>query len=573
MNTNLILLIALITVTYLFLYCLHRYLVVKSQSYLNFITKHNIQVQFLYITLQTKTFNRLIYKISHINVTKKCQCIKYTHIYNLGVVFTIVSIPVSVYIIGQSIYSNLEKPQSSSLYNLNDNEEHYINVKPLVIGVNLPMSHLLYYIMSLLVCIVIHELGHAVCAIHENIRLNHVGIIVIFIIPVIYVDIENICSVQAPISLFAKLRIYCAGIWHNVLLTLAMYFILYIFPLVISPLYSVDQGVQVTRIGYDSPLKTSAGKFGLEPFDVIYKINECRVLNEVTYKQCLLQLNAGRNKKGYCLTDDFIGKNHENEKSDECCASNQTKHLCFVQIMNETNTLLGMNNSNRIKRHVGNNAHRLGNQDEIGNFKSTDNVNQMKNENSQIRPSVRNKELSSVSLESLNKDNIGGNDNKTPLKYCIQARLVLDNSKQTCLSPDQCLQSRCFSPHTSHSLIQIHVRHKLTYVLYLGRPTDIYNTLSVSKYVQKYTTSVILSYVPTVGYNMAVYISILSSGLALVNAVPCYYFDSQHIVGVLVTRSYVRFLIQAVSTLMLCMYFLLFIPSTLFSTTPVKGTR
>uniref|UniRef100_A0A8D8Y7P6 Membrane-bound transcription factor site-2 protease n=1 Tax=Cacopsylla melanoneura TaxID=428564 RepID=A0A8D8Y7P6_9HEMI len=581
MNTNLILLLSLVTIMYLLIYFLDKYLKKKSQSYINFMTKHNIKIHFLYITLQTKTFNRMIYKISHVNITKKCPSIKYTLIYNMGVVCTIVSIPISVYVIVQSVYSNLVKPQSSSLY-MNDNEEHYINVKPLVIGVNLPMSHLFYYITSLLVCIVIHELGHAVCALHENIRLNYVGIVLVFIIPVIYVDIENIHTAQVPISVLAKLRIYCAGIWHNILLTLLMYVILYSFPILTSPLYLVNEGVQVTHMGFNSPLKTTAGKFGLEPFDVIVKINECRVVNEMTYKQCLLQLNSSKNiKRGYCLTNEFVEKQQETFKSneledkDDCCARNQTKHLCFVQ-SNISETAKSVNNNeNRIKRHVGNNAYRVGNGKpvEIGKltiYKESDTPESLKDTRQIEETVVEKAKLLVVSSPNVSNNSNVHSKNNTPVRYCMQARLVLDNSKQSCVSSDQCSPlTQCYLPLTSHALIQIHLRQKSPYVLYLGRPVDVYNTLNVNNYIQKYSESVTLAYIPSVGHNMAVYISILSSGLALVNAIPCYYFDSQHIISILVTRSYLRFCIHVLSTLLLVTYFLLFIPSTLFSN-PIK---
>lgn len=578
MNASLVLLLLLIAMLYVCIYFLDKYFKMKSQSYTNFITKHNIRVHFLYITLHTKTFNRMIYKISHMNVTKRCHCIKYTYIYNTGVLCTLVCIPVSIYIIGQSVYSNLVKPQSSSLY-VNDNEEHYINVKPLVIGVNLPMSHLLYYISSLLVCIVIHELGHAICALHENIRLNHVGIIVIFIIPVIYVDIENISTTQVPVSLLAKLRIYCAGIWHNILLTLLMYFILYTFPLTISPLYSINEGVQVTHIGFDSPLKSTAGKFGLEPFDVIVKINECRVHNEVTFQKCLRQLSTSKKVTGYCLTDEFIEKHEETliteQDSDDCCAKNQTKHLCFVQLSTNATPLSTnvISSAHRVKRHVGNNAHRENkDHDEIGELKiRIDSTPETTGERSKIQPTVKNAD---PSVSVFPKENIANKTKvKTGGKYCIKARLALDNSKRTCVTSDQCSPAQCYSPQTSHGLIQIHVRHKAPYVLYLGRPSDVYNSLSVSNYIHSYRY-IILSYLPSMGYNMAVYISMLSSGLALVNAVPCYYFDSQHIVSVLVTRSAcLRFCIHALSTVLLVTYFLLFIPSTLLTSATGKVTR
>ena len=70
--------------------------------------------------------------------------------------------------------------------------------------------------LSLLVCSVYHELGHAVSAVSENIRVLGFGVFVLFIIPAAYVDLPTEqLTVKTNLQ---KLRVFSAGVWHNIIL-------------------------------------------------------------------------------------------------------------------------------------------------------------------------------------------------------------------------------------------------------------------------------------------------------------------------------------------------------------------
>jgi S2P endopeptidase len=129
-------------------------------------------------------------------------------------------------------------------------------------GVNLPMSQLGNYMTALAVGGILHELGHALAAgryktnqileaIISNCCFSREGIAIlgcrahlIIMLPVAAVEI----STQRLNSLpsWRRLRILCAGVWHNVVLSLVALMLLYAISH--SPLYKLDQGVVVTSV-------------------------------------------------------------------------------------------------------------------------------------------------------------------------------------------------------------------------------------------------------------------------------------------------------------------------------------
>ena len=73
-----------------------------------------------------------------------------------------------------------------------------------------------FILPSLLLCSVYHEMGHAVSAISENVRVLGFGVFVLFLIPAAYVDLPTDQLVTK--SNLQKLRVFSAGVWHNIIL-------------------------------------------------------------------------------------------------------------------------------------------------------------------------------------------------------------------------------------------------------------------------------------------------------------------------------------------------------------------
>lgn len=103
-----------------------------------------------------------------------------------------------------------------------------------------------YYIITLVVCSVIHELGHAMAAVREDVRFFGMGAVVFFIAPVAFVHINDDQVKTLPLK--NRLRILCAGVWHNIVVTASAMAILLFITLLFSPFYTTDNGVFVKKL-------------------------------------------------------------------------------------------------------------------------------------------------------------------------------------------------------------------------------------------------------------------------------------------------------------------------------------
>ncbi|KAF9121240.1 Membrane-bound transcription factor site-2 protease [Mortierella sp. 14UC] len=87
---------------------------------------------------------------------------------------------------------------------------------PMIPGVTLPLSHLPYYLIALLVSGIVHEAGHAIAAAREKTQVSSTGIFLYILYPGAFVDISSrALAIMSPIQ---QLRVVCAGVWHNVVL-------------------------------------------------------------------------------------------------------------------------------------------------------------------------------------------------------------------------------------------------------------------------------------------------------------------------------------------------------------------
>lgn len=82
-------------------------------------------------------------------------------------------------------------------------------------------------------------------------------------------------------------------------------------------------------------------------------------------------------------------------------------------------------------------------------------------------------------------------------------------------------------------------------VLFVGHPSEIYRTIEITDWVPKYTF--IGTSMPESLELLCKYIVILSSGLGVINIVPCFSFDGQRILDLLI-HSLFRRTIKSKST-------------------------
>lgn len=204
-----------------------------------------------------------------------------------------------------------------------------IVIEPVVPGVNLPASELGYYGLTLVLCSIVHELGHALAAVLENVNLLDTGANIFYILPVAYVNL----STEKLSSLSRKnvLKILCAGVWHNLVLTFIAFLLFQALPFIFSSFYHINKGVTVTSIVKHSPL---LGFKGLNIGDTIHRINDCDVYDENKWYSCLQNLEDHR--PAFCIEPDLVHnldesiplKHLENGNLD-CCDREKSKNICF----------------------------------------------------------------------------------------------------------------------------------------------------------------------------------------------------------------------------------------------------
>lgn len=122
-----------------------------------------------------------------------------------------------------------------------------------------------------------------------------------------------------------------------------------------------------------------------------------------------------------------------------------------------------------------------------------------------------------------------------PPHMCLPTRKIIESSQ------DHCYQNRRTCPENTHcirpllsnsTMLLILKRQKESDVVYIGHPSDIFLTVSVSSFIPKYNFP---SYnFASVAHKLLKYIIVFSCGLAIINILPCIFFDGQHIVTCLV---------------------------------------
>lgn len=185
------------------------------------------------------------------------------------------------------------------------------------------------------ICSVVHEMGHAFAAVLEDVPFTGFGFNVLLVLPVAYTQInsEQLNSLRT----WRRLRILCAGIWHNILLAVFSFALMSMLPILFTPFYNIDQSVIVKSMKSDSPL--AGGEKGLAVNDVIKSINDCDVKNIETWYGCLV--NTIKHPPSYCIPseyvldhDESVPVSHTNDGVIECCDRTNEKNLCF-EYMNE----------------------------------------------------------------------------------------------------------------------------------------------------------------------------------------------------------------------------------------------
>ncbi|XP_045567815.1 membrane-bound transcription factor site-2 protease isoform X2 [Salmo salar] len=244
-----------------------------------------------------------------------------------GLVFGLVSMCGSVVLLIRTLQQTVHQMTSDHPQGANQQ-----TLQVVVPGINLPVSQLAYFFSALLVSGVIHELGHAVAAIREQVRVNGFGVFVFVVYPGAFVDLFT--THLNLISPAQQLRIFCAGVWHNFVLCVAALCFLFLLPVLLFPVYYTGAGALVSEVVQGSP---ADGPRGLSVGDMVTGLEDCDVRTVEDWNSCLTTLTHTP-QTGYCVPTHTLqpswahGRVYRRlDTSIECCINNSLISPCSLQ--------------------------------------------------------------------------------------------------------------------------------------------------------------------------------------------------------------------------------------------------
>ena len=187
-----------------------------------------------------------------------------------------------------------------------------VALQAVIPGVNLPFSQLLFYVMSIVLASVFHEIGHALAASAAGIPIESCGLLIFVVIPVAFVELNTESYSRSDPKV--KLQVVCAGIWHNYILA-AICFML------ISSQGIICESSGVTVV--------SSAKGSLERGDIIQSVNDCPVHDRVSWVACLSS-TSNSPITGFCLTKEVVKAVAFKSDPNSCCHDDHVNRgICF----------------------------------------------------------------------------------------------------------------------------------------------------------------------------------------------------------------------------------------------------
>lgn len=286
--------------------------------YESFLRNTGLSIKFFRLQWHTTAFNRLILKWRYL-----CPRLL-SKSFDIGVYVTLIILPTVTILLLISVFYT---PPKNSVLGEN------VKLQVVLPFVTLPIEEIPYYVFALVICSVTHELGHAIAAALEDVPTRAFGIHLVFFLPFAYTEVDQ--EYMSGLRIWKRLKILCAGIWHNILTGLVCYLILACVPQLASSFYNINDSVIVTNIKPRSPV--AAGTKGLHIHDIITHINDCKVRSVRTWYSCLQE--SIQYQPAYCLTTDFVRANDEsvlvshNNQIIDCCDPKNKKAICFEHVL------------------------------------------------------------------------------------------------------------------------------------------------------------------------------------------------------------------------------------------------
>ncbi|KAL8513343.1 hypothetical protein ACS0TY_019519 [Phlomoides rotata] len=184
----------------------------------------------------------------------------------------------------------------------------------LTTGMNISLSSLGYLCISSVICIIVHEFGHALAAASEGVQMEYIAFFYALVFPGALVAFNH--TLLQALPSVASLRIYCAGIWHNAAFCGVCTVVLSLLPIILSPFFMHGENPMVLDVHPLSPLSGY-----LSANDVILSLDEFHIHTAEEWKQIITVLTektqlltSGQSteianvQKSYCVPDSVIEK-------------------------------------------------------------------------------------------------------------------------------------------------------------------------------------------------------------------------------------------------------------------------
>uniref|UniRef100_A0A3Q0SY90 Membrane-bound transcription factor site-2 protease n=1 Tax=Amphilophus citrinellus TaxID=61819 RepID=A0A3Q0SY90_AMPCI len=256
-------------------------------SYESWLASRGLMLSPFHVRWQTTMFNRLFAYCARINPRALYMW------FSSGLVFGIAAMLGSVVLLIRTLQQTVTQMTTD---NPRIGGQQALQV--VVPGINLPTSHLAYFFIALLLSGVIHELGHAVAALREQVRVNGFGMFVFVVYPGAFVDLFT--THLTLISPTQQLRIFCAG---------KTFFIL-----------------------------RSIASLGLSVRDIVTGLEDCPVRGVEDWTNCLSHLSHTP-QTGYCVPVASLQPSWAHGRAFkrldgtmDCCSNNSLTDLCFSYI-------------------------------------------------------------------------------------------------------------------------------------------------------------------------------------------------------------------------------------------------
>ncbi|XP_062907378.1 membrane-bound transcription factor site-2 protease isoform X3 [Mobula hypostoma] len=283
------------------------------------LTKLGISIAPFHIRWQSTFFNRFFLKMGR----WKPQFLYLW--FSLGMGFGVVFMFISIILLTKTLAQTLAVMSADGTV-----AENKRILQVVVPGVNLPASQLVYFFTVILISGIIHEIGHGVAAVREQVRFNGFGMFIFVVYPGAFVDLyTNHLQLISPLQ---QLRVFCAGVWHNFILALMALLILYSLPLFLLPLYYTGIGALVTEVTENSP---ASGPRGLFTGDLIKYVEKCSVHCVEDWHKCIEEIHQ-KPQTGYCVNEvtlqhlSSVARAYKRlDGTTECCSNNSLVDICF----------------------------------------------------------------------------------------------------------------------------------------------------------------------------------------------------------------------------------------------------